>query len=53
MLLPNINRSLQEHAAYIAGLIKVEAYFNKNKVGRAVNVVVIDRAARHSYFAAI
>jgi hypothetical protein len=51
--LPQISHSLQESAAYIAGLIKVEAYFNKYKVGRAVNTVVIDKTTRKSYSATL
>jgi hypothetical protein len=48
-LLPDIHPHLKESVSYIAGLIKVEAYFNKNKVGKAVNVAVIDRVARRIY----
>jgi hypothetical protein len=52
-LLPNIHPRLKESTAYIAALIKVEAYFNKNKVGRSVKLVVIDRDARRSYSAVL
>jgi hypothetical protein len=52
-ILPDIHPRLKESASYISGLIKVESHFNKNKVGRSVNLVVIDRGAGRSYSAAL
>ena len=43
--LPDIPEGLQDAIASVVSLIKVEAKFNPEKVGQAVNVVLIDRAA--------
>jgi hypothetical protein len=51
--LPDIPRALQESIALAVSFIKVEAKFNKDRVGQTVNVAVIDRAARKSYAAVL
>lgn len=43
--LPDIPEGLQDAVASVVSLIKVEAKFNPEKVGQAVNVVLLDRAA--------
>jgi hypothetical protein len=48
-----LDTALQEHAAYIVGLIKVEGYFNKNKVGRRVNLAIIERTGKRTYTAVL
>ncbi len=49
--LPDIPEPLQETVAIVVGSVKVEAHFNPNKVGDAVNLIVIDRASRKHYLA--
>jgi len=51
MLVPNIPQSLQEVAAEVVALVKVEAKFNAQKVGTTVHIVLIDRGARKTYTA--
>jgi hypothetical protein len=46
--MPHLPSDLQMKASFAVGLIKVEAYFNKQKVGRNVNVVAIDRDTRRT-----
>lgn len=52
VVLPNIPEALQKLTASAVSLVRVEAEFNPNKVGRTVNAVIIDRAARKPYLAA-
>lgn len=48
-----VPRPLQECVATVVSLIKVEAEFNKDRVGQTVNVAVIDRASRKPYAAVL
>jgi hypothetical protein len=43
---PELPPSLQRALATVVALIKLEAYFNKQKVGRTVNAIVINRAGK-------
>jgi hypothetical protein len=46
---PQLPIPLQDIVANAVALIKTEAYYNKQKVGRMVNAIVIDRAKKQAF----
>jgi hypothetical protein len=50
-LLPKAPEALQALTAYAVSLVKVEAEFNPNKIGKTVYAAILDRTARRHYLA--